>query len=267
MIWSLVIIVGGTALSVLAMFLLRDRSPSGGHLHEIPAASGLFGVVGTGFAVLLAFVIVTAFGNYLAAKDSLGAESVAMRQLAATAEFFPAAERDRLQSELVCYGRAVVNLEWPAMQRGQESDVVTGWVARLDTTIQLTPIASGREAAALQNWFDQSQQRQEGRRGRLAVAAPSVPGFLWVLLIALAVLVIGYGCLFVNPDAALWSQAAGVVALAATLLSGLVLVLVLDRPFNDRGAAIPATRIASVVVALEQAYGGPPLPCDPSGRP
>ena len=50
-------------------------------------------------------------------------------------------------------------------------------------------------------------------------------------------------------------QVATVIGVAASLGAGLTLVWILDRPFNDRGAAIPPTRMTATVQTMEQAYG------------
>jgi hypothetical protein len=265
---SMAMIVLGTGASVLAVILVRRKAPPGGHLGAIPAASGIFGVVGTGFAVLLAFVIFSAFDSYHAARQYVGTESVALRQLSSTAAFFPPADRDTLQAQLICYGRAVVQDEWPRMQQGQESALAGQWLVRMDQTVQAMPLQNDKEIAALSNWFSQNQQRQEGRRGRLAESTAFVPGFVWFLLLVLVVVTMGYACLFADPEVEPLGQVAGAVALAATLVAGLALVWVLDRPFNDRGAAIGPARMQAVVQTMEAGYASStPLPCGPSGQP
>ena len=79
---------------------------------KTPIAGDVFGVVGTGFAVILAFVIFTAFESYATAREDAGIESVATRQMYSLARFFPAESRDALEGGFICYSRAVVNDEW-----------------------------------------------------------------------------------------------------------------------------------------------------------
>lgn len=134
--------------------------------------------------------------------------------------------------------------------------------------MQVTPISDQKAGAALQNWFTQSQARQEGRRGRIAEAAPLVPPFVWGVLIGLLIAVVAAQVLFADPAARLLPQAATVVGVATSLVAGLTLVWVLDRPFNDRGAAISPIRMTSTVQTMEQSYGpGMRLPCDSGGQP
>ena len=270
MLVSLTFIILGTAAAVATLYLVRRfLAPSGSYFRSLPAAPDIFGVVGTSFAVLLAFVIFSTFDSYHNARESAGTESVAVRQLFSTAEFFPSADRDALQRELICYGRSVVHDEWPRMAEGGESPAVVHWLDQMDDSVQTIPVDDHRAGAALHNWFAQSQARQEGRRGRIAEAAPFVPGFVWGVLIALLVLVVAVQILFADPDVPLLPQTATVIGVAASLVAGLTLVWILDRPFNDRGAAIAPTRMTATVQTMEQAYGSgaKPLPCDAGGQP
>jgi hypothetical protein len=89
------------------------------------------------------------------------------------------------------------------------------------------------------------------------------------VLIALLVLVVAVQVLFADPDVPLLPQAATVIGVAASLVAGLTLVWILDRPFNDRGATIPPTRMTATVQTMEQACGSStkPLPSDANGQP
>lgn len=226
-------------------------------------------MVGTGYAVLLGFVIFSVFGSYDAARQNVAQEAVAMRQMASTAGYFAPSDAQALRGQLICYGRSVVNDEWPAMQDARESATVAGWVTRLDLTTQSLSIDNNKESAALQNWFQQSKDRQEGRRGRIAESAPFVPGFVWLLLSVLLGVVIFYQCLFAEPRVPLFAQAVGVGAMATTLVAALSLVWMLDRPFNDRGAMITTARTQTAVGDMEQAYSYPvaTIPCNAAGVP
>ena len=75
-------------------------------------------VTGTLFAVVLAFVILAAFQTYSGAKTGAQSEASAVLDMARTAAYFPAAQRDQLRSDYIWYGRAVVHQEWPAMRNG-----------------------------------------------------------------------------------------------------------------------------------------------------
>ena len=70
---AIVIVVGAAAVGIAAMLLVRRSAPDGSYFHDGDRAAGVFGVLATGFAVLLGFVVFLAFTSYDAARA--GAES------------------------------------------------------------------------------------------------------------------------------------------------------------------------------------------------
>jgi len=267
---SIAIIIVGTEICALALILVRRyRQQRPNRYHKSPIAGDIFGVVGTGFAVILAFVIFTAFESYQKARDDTGIESVATRQLFSLAMFFQPQSRNQLQGDLICYGRAVISDEWPLMATGDSSSLVDHWVDELDRNMLATPVTTTKEIETFNTWFARSAERQEGRRGRLAEAAPYVPPFVWAMLLLLFIVVMGYQIIFVRTTAPLIPQVIGVSAVAATMLAGIVVVYVLDAPFDTRGAQLPPTRMTSAVSAMESAHQADPatIPCDAQGKP
>lgn len=266
---SILFMLMSGALAVGLLYVVRRfLAPPGGFYHDTEVAAGVFGVVGTGYAVLLGFVIFTAFGSYNSAREYVAQEAVALRQMASTAAYFPPDDVQALRGQLICYGRAVVNEEWPAMQSASESTTVTAWVAEMDTTTQAMPVNTAKESAALQNWFLQSKDRQEARRGRIAEAAPFLPAFVWGILVVLLVVVLFYQCLFAEPRRPFFAQAVGVGAMALVLVAALSLAWILDLPFQDRGAMISPERVQRVVLDMEQGYRFPAstIPCSSTGQ-
>jgi hypothetical protein len=267
---SLAIIIVGTEICALALIMVRRyRQQRANRYHKSPIAGDIFGVIGTGFAVILAFVIFTAFESYQKARDDTGIESVATRQMYSLASFFQPQSRDRLQADLICYGRSVVSIEWPLMATGDSSPVVDGWVDRLDRDMVAIPVTTTKEIETFSTWFSRSAERQEGRRGRLAEAAPYVPPFVWAMLLLLFLVVMGYQILFVRTTTPLIPQVIGASAVAATMLAGIVVVYVLDAPFADRGAELPPSRMQSALTAMQSSYQGDPaaIACDERGMP
>ena len=61
---GLVAVLVVTGLTVAAMLLVRRRAPEGSYFTDGDRASGVFGVLATGFSVLLGFIIFLAFSSY-----------------------------------------------------------------------------------------------------------------------------------------------------------------------------------------------------------
>ena len=63
-VWGLLVVVVVTAVTVTVMLLVRRRAPEGSYFTDGDRASGVFGVLATGFSVLLGFIIFLAFTSY-----------------------------------------------------------------------------------------------------------------------------------------------------------------------------------------------------------
>jgi Protein of unknown function (DUF4239) len=267
---SLVIALA-VAAAITAQRVVRRRAPPGGFFTDADRAAGVFGVLGTSFAVLLAFVIFLAFESYGTAKEKAGVEAVAVTELSDTAALFPPRSARALRGELVCYARSVIGDEWPTMREGRASAVVEGWLTALDGTLRRAPIAGEKQAAAYGAWLDEMAQRREGRRGRLAEATPFVPVPLWLVLILGACLVVGYMCLYADPAEPKFVQAAMIGAITSLVVSGLLMVQFLDHPYEDRIGSIRPVEMTRTLALMEAARRTadprPSVPCDAGGRP
>ena len=105
----------------------------------------MFGVLATGFAVLLGFVVFLAFESYDTSRSGAEAEAQLVFQQFETAQFMPPAARRPLSGELVCYARTVVSDEWPRMESGTLGDAVNPWGLRMFRTFQtLDPTSAAR---------------------------------------------------------------------------------------------------------------------------
>ena len=264
---SVVFIAVPTALAIGVLLLLRAKfAPRGGWLSDMPAAAGIYSTVGTGLAVLLAFLIVGTFDSYETARQAAGKEAVAVQQQYAMAEYLNQPYADTLRGDVLCYGRAVISDSWPAMARGQEGQVAQFWVDRTEANMQATPVEDAKQIEVFAHWLEAAEIRQEGRRGRLAEALPLVPQFLWVILVLLIVVVLGFQMLFADPAARALGQVVAIGSMAFALFAALSLIWMLDRPFADRGAAIPHTRM-SASLGVMQRTAPATLPCDGTGNP
>ena len=74
---AIVAVAAAAAIGVL--LLVRRRAPDGGHYNDGDRAAGVFGVLATGFAVLLGLVVVLAFTSYDESRTGAEAEAITLR--------------------------------------------------------------------------------------------------------------------------------------------------------------------------------------------
>src|SRR4051794_33968505 len=108
-------VVSATALAIAAMLLARRRAPEGSHFKDGDRAAGVFGVLATGFAVLIGFVVFLAFSSYDEARVGAESEARVVAQQVETAQLFPPDAAAELSAELVCYARSVAGVQWQRM--------------------------------------------------------------------------------------------------------------------------------------------------------
>jgi hypothetical protein len=250
---------------------VRRWAPPGGHFADTARAAGVFTVLGTVVAVLLAFVIFLALETFSTAKETAGQEAVATTQLYRTAALLPDPGGSVLRGELVCYARAVVEDEWRTMSDGRESPTVHEWLDRMGSTISSISPENEREATAYGEWFDQDAERREGRRGRLAQAEPFVPALVWVVLVIGVLLVVVHAVLFADASERVLVQAVMIGGITAVLASGLVVVSYLDSPYGERTGAVEPTEMRFTLELIEEtrtpSFESLRVPCDDRGTP
>ncbi|MFD8320716.1 bestrophin-like domain [Kitasatospora purpeofusca] len=251
------LLVGLAANRFLRPLLLNEDDDTG------MAVKDLVGPLLTLTVLLLAFVLVTANGSYGKAEVASHGEARALDQLVETAEYAPAAQRDRVQGDAVCYARAVRTQEWPAMSDGNGStapNVWTGDFRKAFAEIQ------GQSAFGMLVAAD--NKRSDERDERLTQASASIPGaVLWFLLATLTITVVALGiCL---PRRNNRGQVATLVVITCLLTTALVLIRDVDRPFGGIIAVEP-TAVAEVERQAQRDFlaNNPAgvVPCDDRGN-
>ena len=122
-----VITIVVTALAIAAMLFVRRRAPEGSYFTDGDRASGVFGVLASGFAILLGFIIFLAFTSYDESRAGAETEAVTVVQQVETAQYFDTPARDELTAALVCYARYVAGPEWERLEDGTLGDDVNPW--------------------------------------------------------------------------------------------------------------------------------------------
>ncbi len=260
-----------TGLAVGAMLFVRRRAPEGSFFSDGDRASGVFGVLATGFSILLGFVVFLAFSSYDTSRAGADVEAVTIFQQVETAQFFPQDVSGRLTGELVCYGRAVVHDEWPRMEAGTLGDSVNPWGIELFRTIEGVEPRTAREQTAYDKWFDQTSERERARLDRVHGAEGVIPTPLWIVIFFTSVLIFGYMLFFADSSERAKVQAMLMGAVVAVMTTMLLLLNFLDNPYHPGVGSLKPVAMERTLRILDQALPRVNVqvdaPCDESGRP
>ena len=271
--WAVVLTFAVAALAAAAMLLVRRRAPEGSFFEDGDRAAGVFGVIATGFAVLLGLIVFLAFESYDESRAGAEDEARAVEQQFETAQFMPAAVQGRLSNELTCYARYVVRFEWPRLEAASDEDVreVSPWGRAMFRTLKTADARTFSEQTAYDKWFDRNADRETARNERIHGAVGVIPGPLWVVLLFSSVTIFVFMLFFADRAERWYVQALMPAAVVAVMSATLFLINFLDDPFRSGfGGLKPEAMERTLDVLQEQrlALGeGTRLPCDAQGRP
>lgn len=273
--------VGGLAV-ILAVIVavglsiaLRRKAPSGGFFNDSDRAAGIFGSIGTLFSVLLALVILLSVETYSDTKSHANAEADAVLEQFQLARLFPSGDQYLIQSQLVCYGRGVIGTEWRLMRDNKESAAIDEWAQSIDLSIESVEVRGPKAEAAFGLFLEQTLERQEQRRGRIEGAEGSLPPMVWPILVLGALIVLAHIVYYADSAERLTTQVMQVGLVTVLLSASLLLINVLDHPFNSFPGEIKPEKMEFSVGLMERDIAAAidaedldaTLPCDQAGLP
>lgn len=267
---AIAIVLGATGAGVGAMLLVRRRAPVGGYFTDGDRAAGVFGVLATGYAVLLGFVVFLAFESYDQSRRGAETEAVLVQRQVETAQFLPPAAAAELTGELVCYARSVAGPQWDRMEAGTIGDELNPWGVELFQTLRGVEPSTASEEAAYGKWLDETSERESARSDRLHGAVGVIPTPLWIVLFFAAAVVFTFLLFFADRGERAVVQALLVGSVIAVVSSSLVLLQFLDKPFESGAGLEPVAMERTLRIidqGLEVLGGRIEIPCDDRGLP
>ena len=271
LLWAGLFVAAVTAVAITAMLLVRRRAPAGSYFEDGDRAAGVFGVLATGFAVLLGFVVFLAFESFDTSRSGAEAEAQVVREQFETAQLFPVAVRARLSGELVCYARTVIQSEWPKMEAGKLADAANPWTLAMFRITKTVQPRSASEQAAYGKWLDQRTDREDARSDRTHGAEGVIPLQLWIVLFLSAVAIFVFMLFFADSAERAVVQATMMGGVAIVITSTLLLLWFLDHPYHSGPGGLRPVAMERTLRILDQEAGviseKLTIPCDERGTP
>ena len=268
---AILIVVAATCAAVAAMLLVRRNAPDGSYFNDGDRAAGVFGVLATGFAVLLGFVVFLAFTSYDSSRAGAEAEATTVAQQIETAQLFPPAVAGELTSELVCYARSVAGVQWERMEAGTLGEELNPWGVELFRTLRTVQPETATEEAAYSKWIDQTSDREDARSDRIHGAIGVIPTPLWVVLFFISGVIFVYMLFFADRGERAIVQALLMGSVVSVIVTMLILLQFLDNPFHGGVGSLQPVAMERTLVILDEELQftdrDVQLPCDARGNP
>jgi hypothetical protein len=268
-VWGIVIVIVVAAVAIAAMLFVRRGAPEGSRFTDGDRASGVFGVLATGFALLAGFVVFLAFESFDTARAGAKGEARIVAHQFETVQFLPSPARERLSGELVCYARSVVHQEWPQMRSETLGDAPNRWGRALFDTLRATEPRSASAQAAFSKYLDERSDREDARADRTHGAEGVIPTPLWIVLFLSALILLGYMLLFADSGEGAVVQATMMGGVAVMVTSLLLLLWFFDNPYVGGGGLKPTAMQDTLSLLQKEAssVASIDIPCDEAGAP
>ena len=270
LVYGFLIVVAVVTVAVAVMLTVRRRAPEGSYFSDGDRASGVFGVLATGFSVLLGFIVFLAFSSYDASRTGAEDEAVIVAQQVETAQLLPASVSPVLTADLVCYARSVAGVQWERMESGTLAEGLNPWGARMFRTIEKVEPRTPSEQAAYSKWLDQTSDREAARNDRIHGAVGVIPTPLWVVIFFTSAVIVLYMLFFADRAEGPFVQALLMGSVVGVIVAMLLLLQFLDNPFHPGVGGLKPVAMERTVRIIDQerriADIDGPVPCDAEGR-
>jgi hypothetical protein len=225
------------AASVGGMLLIHRFTPLAFLKNHNEVAGFIYAVVGVIYAVIMAFAVTFVWEQHKAAEARVEQEANELGDLFRDAAAFPPEDQQILQAAIRAYVQAVRESEWQAMTKGKQSP--EAWRAYNDLW---QAYAAFIPATAQQNiWYGETigdlNDAGDARRLRLLSNHATVPGILWVVMVAGGVITIGFGYFFGTENRL--AHILMMVAVSGAISLNLFVIYALDRPFQGLAPVSP----------------------------
>jgi hypothetical protein len=216
-------------VAVLGHALVQRLMPPGPREENNDVAGSIYSVLGTAYAVLLAFVAIVVWENYETAESTVESEANELAGIYFLANRFSDSERAQVHELARSYARVVVKEEWPLMEQGKTSSRASSLLSELRSSLQHLDTRTDTELVLYDQGLTRFHDLANARRLRLVAATEGLPGILWVILLGGGVITVCFTYLFGLKSN--WAHALMIAALTLVICGILLTISLLEYPF------------------------------------
>lgn len=213
-------------------------------------AGYIYAVIGVLYAVILAQVVIAAWGEYQDARTAAANEANAVLNLQRLSREWPETDHQAVRAGLMEYAQHVVTVEWPDLKQGDLMAAInpspTDRLWSIYDEIGLSPAGTTPTFSAS---LDQLDALDEARRTRFLLAAFGLPQIMSATLLIGGVITVGFSYFFAVENRWVHVLLTGSLAVMVALL--LLLEFQLETPFEGVDAIEP-TAMQVVIQELER---------------
>jgi len=251
---TIIIILACISGAIFALAVLRHYwAPSVRTAHNDVVGPNV-GVIGTTYAVLIAFMLSGVWNNLQAARLNAEQEANSLVNIFRFAYQLPPESQSPVQDLARKYCESMITEEWPAMARQEQSANAHKLVQQLWRSLTSVNPRNASEQTVMDHSLSELTSMTEHRRIRLLQSRQRLPALLWAVLIVGGIITVGSTCLFGVENFKL--HIVQVFELSFLLSLMLVAIASINRPYQGDVHVTPD----AFHYALDTMNEGPPAP-------
>jgi len=214
-----------------------------------------FAVVGVAYAVLLAFVVVSAWEDFAEIQRDVHGEAGRYYDVYRNSFDFPEEDGAKIRAAVMAYAKAVREKDWPAMRAGQRgSEEGADAYIRLSQTVGEIRAKNTEMLPSLEHAIQLQQDVADYRIWRLSDVGGQMTPLVWFVLILGGMITLAYPAFFATKRVG--PQVLMTAGLAVIIGATFLLAVNLNYPFSGPNPVDPEA-IDTVIkrMAAEEAKG------------
>jgi len=224
-------IVIGCVLAALAfLFFVTSTSAAPSRKESNDFTGAVVAVIGTTYAVLLAFMLSGVWSMFQQAQTNEEQEANALVNVFRLADQLKLSNGAEIQNLCRAYAEQAVNHEWPTLANGQKLQDGSQLINQLWRAAGQSKVHGDTDSIVIYQLMEELREMTEFRRIRLTQAREKLPGILWAVLILGGIITVAASCFFGVQNFRF--HVLQVVVLAFLISLVLVAIQDIDRPYQ-----------------------------------
>ena len=239
MIWDLLIIIASVLASLGFLFVVTRSLEAHSRKESNDFTGAVVTVIGTTYAVILAFMLSGVWSNLQAAQANAEQEANSLVNIWRISSNIDPTTGAEVQALCLKYAQNALSVEWPAMYSGKPLPPQGGeMISQLWLLAGQSQDRGGGTYVATYQFVEELRMLTEYRRIRLMHSREELPGILRAVLIAGGIITVAASCFFGVPSFRFHVLQVAVLSFLISLV--LVAIADVDRPYQGNDIVQPS---------------------------
>lgn len=234
---NILIVIASVSAAIAFLFAVTRTSPAHSRKESNDFTGAVVAVIGTTYAVLLAFMLSGVWNMYQQAEINAEQEANDVVNVYRISAQLPPENADQIQSLIRDYVSYGIHTEFAALSNDSVPPEGGELIAQMWEAVHGVKLSTETEQVAFGTLLETMRSLTEHRRIRIMQSREMLPTILWAVLIAGGVITVAAACFFGVPNFRFHL----LQVIVLTFLISLVLVAIadIDRPYQGDVRVMP----------------------------